>query len=192
MHFEIKHLKFESGLQIEKFMIYHFQIGSDEFKEFRLEVRLSGQHTFFDFHSIIQKSLGYESHQLASFFISDQRGIKEKEISLLDMGINGAAFFIMQKTQIENFINRKGQKLIYTFDFLNDRSLLIELIEIFMGKNLSEPMVMLKKGETPPQILGEDVDLIDQDSSEFADDKVYSYFGELEDYTEIFGEMDDF
>lgn len=173
-------------------MIYHFQIVSQEFKDFRLEVKLSKQHTFFDFHSIIQKSLGYESHQLASFFISDIKGIKEKEISLLDMGINGAAFYIMQKTHIGEFVERTGQKLIYTFDFLNDRSLLIELIEIVMGKNLSEPMVTLKKGETPPQILGEDVELIDQESSDFSEDKVYSYFGELEDYTEIFGEMDDF
>jgi len=173
-------------------MIYHFQIVSQEYKDFCLEVKLSKQHTFFDFHAIIQKSLGYESHQLASFFISDRRGLKEKEISLLDMGINGAAFFIMQKTNIENFISNKGQKLIYTFDFLNDRSLLIELIEVVMGKNLSEPMVILKKGETPAQVLGEEVDVIDQYPSDLNDDKVYSYFGELEDYTEIFGEMDDF
>ncbi|MGE0018200.1 MAG: hypothetical protein AB7S72_00915 [Draconibacterium sp.] len=157
-----------------------------------MEIKLSKQNTFFDFHSIIQKSLGYESHQLASFFISDRKGLKEKEISMLDMGINGAAFFIMQKTHIADLITNKGQKLIYTFDFLNDRSLLIELIEVVMEKNLNEPMVTLKKGETPLQVLGEDVELMELDSSELNDDKVYSYFGELEDYNEIFGEMDDF
>ncbi len=173
-------------------MIYHFQIISQECKDFRLEIKLSKQNTFFDFHSIIQKSLGYESHQLASFFISDRKGLKEKEISMLDMGINGAAFFIMQKTHIADLITNKGQKLIYTFDFLNDRSLLIELIEVVMEKNLNEPMVTLKKGETPLQVLGEDVELMELDSSELNDDKVYSYFGELEDYNEIFGEMDDF
>ena len=59
-------------------MIYHFQIISQECKDFRLEIKLSNQNTFFDFHSIIQKSLGYESHQLASFFISDRKGMKEK------------------------------------------------------------------------------------------------------------------
>ena len=173
-------------------MIYHFQIISQECKDFRLEIKLSNQNTFFDFHSIIQKSLGYESHQLASFFISDRKGMKEKEISLLDMGLNCAAFYIMQKTPIGNLVHNQGQKLIYTFDFLNDRSLLIELIEVVMAKNLSEPMVMLKKGETPQQVLGEDVDFIEQDPSDFNNEKVYAYFGELEDYTEIFGEMDDF
>jgi len=173
-------------------MIFHFQITSQECKNFQLEVELSKRHSFFDFHSIIQKSLGYESHQLASFFIPDKRGLKEKEISMLDLGMNGAAYYIMQKTCLSDLIHSKGQKLIYTFDFLNDRSLLIELIEVVMGKNLSEPMVILKKGETPAQVLGEEVDVIDQYPSDLNDDKVYSYFGELEDYTEIFGEMDDF
>jgi hypothetical protein len=173
-------------------MIFHFQILSQECKNFQLEVELSKRHTFFDFHSIIQKSLGYESHQLASFFISDKKWLKEKEVSMLDLGINGAAYFIMQKTNLTDLIHSKGQKLLYTFDFLNDRSLLIELTDIIMEKNLSEPLVTLKQGETPMQVLGEDIDVIDQESLDLQDEKVYMLFGELEDYTEIFGEMEDF
>lgn len=173
-------------------MIFHFQILSQEHQNFRLEVELSKRHTFFDFHSIIQKSLGYESHQLASFFISDHRGIKEKEVSMLDLGINGAAYFIMQKTNLSDLIHTAGQKLIYTFDFLNDRSLIIELTDIIMEKNLSDPLVTLKLGDTPQQVLGEDVDVIDQESFDFQEEKAYMLFGELEDYTEIFGEMNDF
>ena len=173
-------------------MIFHFQILSHEHKNFRLEVELSKRHTFFDFHSIIQKSLGYESHQLASFFVSDRKGLKEKEISLLDLGMNGAAYYIMQKTNLSDLIHSIGQKLIYTFDFLNDRSLLIELTDIIMEKNLSEPLVTLKLGETPIQVLGEDIDIIDHESLDLHEDKAYLLFAELEDYTEIFGEMEDF
>ena len=173
-------------------MIFHFQITSHECKNFQLEVELSKRHTFFDFHSIIQKSLGYESHQLASFFIPDKRGLKEKEISMLDLGMNGAAYYIMQKTCLSDLIQSKGQKLIYTFDFLNDRSLLIELTDIIMEKNLNEPLVTLKRGESPLQVLGEDIDVIDQEPLDHQEEKVYMLFGELEDYTEIFGEMEDF
>ena len=173
-------------------MIFHFQILSHEHKNFRLEVELSKRHTFFDFHSIIQKSLGYESHQLASFFISNKKGLKEKEISMLDLGMNGAAYYIMQKTILSDLINSAGQKLIYTFDFLNDRSLLIELTDIIMEKNLSEPLVTLKLGESPIQVLGEDIDIIDHESLDLQEDKAYMLFAELEDYTEIFGEMEDF
>ncbi|KAF0238751.1 MAG: hypothetical protein FD181_752 [Prolixibacteraceae bacterium] len=173
-------------------MIFHFQIISQECKNFQLEVELSKRHTFFDFHSLIQKSLGYESHQLASFFIPDKRGLKEKEISMLDLGMNGAAYYIMQKTPLSDLIQSKGQKLIYTFDFLNDRSLLIELTDIIMEKNLIEPLVTLKRGVSPIQVLGEEVDVIDHESLENQEEKVYMLFGELEDYTEIFGEMEDF
>ena len=173
-------------------MVFQFQITSPECKDFRMSTELAEQHTFSDFHSLIQKNLKYESHQLASFFISDRKGLKEKEISMLDMGINGVAYFIMSKTFVSELVHNIGQKLIYTFDFLNDRSLLLELTNIIMEKNLSEPLVTLKKGNTPTQVLGEDVEVIDQDYNAAIDEKVYSYFGDLEDYTEIFGEMHEF
>lgn len=58
-----------------------------------------------------------------------------------------------------------------------------------MEKNLNEPLVTLKQGETPVQVLGEDVTLREQTELQ---EEVYMDFGELDDYTEIFGEMDDF
>ena len=170
-------------------MIYHFQISSQESRNFSLEVKLDGKHSFFDFHSIIQKSLGYESHQLASFFISDKKWMKLKEISMLDLGINGAAFYIMQKTNLDELITNLDQKLIYTFDFLNDRSFFIELTGIIMEQNLNEPFVTLKRGETPVQVLGEE---IENETMVLVEEEILLDFGELEDYTEIYGEMDDF
>ena len=172
-------------------MIYHFKIISQESKNFKLEVELADNQSFFDFHTIIQKSLGYESHQLASFFISDTKWLKIKEISMLDLGMNGAAYFIMQKTRLQDLIHSKDQKLIYTFDFLNDRSLFIELTEIIMEKNLKEPLVTSKTGDTPVQVLGEELEAQNA-VNVLEEEEVYMDFGELEDYTEIFGEMDDF
>ncbi len=172
-------------------MIFHFQIISQESKNFRLEVELADNHSFFDFHTIIQKSLGYESHQLASFFISDKKWLKLKEISMLDLGINGAAYFIMQKTKLQDLIHSTDQKLVYTFDFLNDRSLFIELTEIIMEKNLKEPLVNSKTGDIPVQVLGEELEELNA-VNVLEEEEVYMDFGELEDYTEIFGEMDDF
>lgn len=171
-------------------MIYKFQIVSQESQNFQLEVALDEEHSFFDFHTIIQKSVGFESHQLASFFISDKRWKKLVEISMLDLGINGAAFFIMQKTMLRDLLNRKGQQLIYTFDFLNDRSFFIELTGIIMEKNLNEPFVTLKSGDAPVQVFGEE--LAEQNVGILEEEEVYMDFGELDDYTEIYGEMDDF
>ena len=173
-----------------KVMILTFQIISQESHNFRLEVVLDDKHSFFDFHSIIQKSVGFESHQLASFFISDRRWKKLVEISMLDIGINGAACFIMQKTKLGELLHSKGQQLIYTFDFLDDRSFLIELTGIVMERNLKEPFVTLKQGDAPVQVLGEEV--ATEEQTDFQQEEVYMDFGELDDYTEIFGEMDDF
>lgn len=172
-----------------KTMIFKFQIISQESQNFLLEVALDDKHSFFDFHTIIQKSVGFESHQLASFFVSDIRWKKLVEISMLDLGINGAAFYIMQKTRIGDLLHDRGQQLLYTFDFENDRSFLIELTGIIMGKNFNEPLVTLKQGDAPVQVLGEDV--APQEQPELHEE-VYMDFGELDDYTEIFGEMDDF
>lgn len=171
-------------------MVYQFQISSQESQKFRLDVKLDEHHSFFDFHTIIQKSLGFESHQLASFFISDKKWLKLKEVSMLDLGINGAAFYIMQKTKLVDLINTLKQKLLYTFDFLNDRSFFIELTGIIMEKSLNEPLVTLKQGDPPVQVLGEE--FIEQEAVVIVEDEAYMDFGELDDYTEIFGEMDDF
>jgi hypothetical protein len=112
------------------------------------------------------------------------------EISLLDLGLNGGAYYIMQKTKLSELINSKEQKLIYTFDFFNDRSFYIELTGIIMEQNLNEPLVTLKEGKSPVQILDEGTD--ERVPSTNQEEEVYMDFGELDDYTEIFGEMDDF
>ena len=62
-------------------MIYHFKIHSQESDDFQMEIQLSEKHTFFDFHRTIQNALNFEAYQLASFFVSDKRWRKEREIS---------------------------------------------------------------------------------------------------------------
>ena len=172
-------------------MIYHFKIISHESKEFCMEMETDSESTFFSFHSAIQKNLGFESHQVASFFVSDNRGKKIREISMLGLGLNSAACHTMQKTRISEFIQSKGQQLIYTFDFFNDRSFYIELTGIIMGKHLNEPLITMQRGNAPAQILGEDSTDHDQ-VLVLQEEEVFLDFGELDDYTKIFGEMDDF
>jgi hypothetical protein len=171
-------------------MIYHFKITSPESEDFLLEVEMDAEHSFFELHDIIQKSLGFESHQLASFFIPDQNGRKYKEISLLDMGLNGGVYFIMQKTNLSDLIGPASQHIIYTHDLINDRSLYIELIEIVMERNIREPFVTLKQGDTLVQVLGEEP--FEPESVKMEEEEVLMDFGILDDYTELYGEMEDY
>lgn len=171
-------------------MIYHFKITSQESKNFQLEMELDEKQTFFDFHSGIQKSLVFESHQLASFFISDGTCRKFKEISLLDLGLNGGVYLTMQKTRLSDLIKTEGQNLIYTFDFFNDRSLYIELTRIIMEKNLKEPTVTLKQGDAPVQVFGDEPE--NMEATNLQEEEVFMDFGVVDDYNELFGEMEDF
>lgn len=177
----------QSGREV---MIYQFRINSQESKQFQLEIELDGRNTFFDLHNTIQASLRFQSFQLASFFVPDSTGRKQVEISLLDFGVNGKPFFIMQKTRIDEFISAENPYLIYTFDLFNDRSLFVELTGINMENNLKEPFVKLNRGEAPVQVLEETV--AEQDLSLRGEEEAVYDYGILEDYYEIFGEMEDF
>lgn len=171
-------------------MVYSFKLKSQEAKNFLLAIDIDGKHTFYDFHKTIQENTDFQSHQLASFFISDGNWKKKNEISLLDSGINVYPHFTMYKTRISDLIHEQTKFILYTYDLFNDRSFNLELTEIFMERNLNEPQVTLKKGEAPVQILEEETK--DEETFIVEEDETLHDFGILEDYTEIFGEMEDF
>lgn len=173
-----------------KDMVYHFRITSPESRNFHLEVEMDGEHTFFDFHTIIQKSLGYEPHHLASFFAADKSGRKTIEVSLLYTGYDKGAYLIMQKTRLSGVIGLNPQQFYYTYDFISDRSLNIELTGIVMERNLKEPMVTLKQGDAPVQVYEENSYL--PEAASYQEEEVLMDFGIVDDYTELYGEMEDF
>ena len=170
-------------------MIYIFKITTNENPEFIRLIEINPEDMFSVFHSIIQESSNFDSDQLASFFIADERWAKRIEVTLLDMGNNGIPSYTMTKTKIKDLIKTKGQKLLYVFDFFNERSYYVELTGISMDKNLNEPQIAYQKGKAPTQILTEDVEMIDAPDIRLFES--YHDYGDLDDYTEIFGEMDD-
>ena len=174
-------------------MIYTFKIISEESKGFMSEIKIDGQNSFFEFHLVIQRIAGFEPFQIASFFVSDDKGKKIREISLMDAGINGGAYNLMQNTKLSDLLQEKNQKLIYTFDFINDRSFFIELTDIDMGTELKEPLVTQKQGVVPLQVLSDEFDVVTSSKSKIQDEEeVFMDFGILDDYNELFGEMEDF
>ena len=170
-------------------MIYIFKITTNENPEFIRLIEINPEDMFSAFHSIIQECSNFDSDQLASFFIADESWAKRVEVTLLDMGSNGIPRYTMNKTKIKDLIKTKGQKLLYVFDFFNDRSYYVELTGISMERNLKEPQIAYQQGKAPNQILTEDVEMIDAPDTRFFES--YHDYGDLDDYTEIFGEMDD-
>lgn len=169
-------------------MVFVFEISCNETPDFKRVIHINPEQSFEDFHQILQKTSNFDHSQLASFFLTDDLWRKNIEITSLDSGKPAPKLISMRTTILNNYLSKVGQKLIYVFDYFNDRFLFVELKELHMKTDLKEPFVAYEKGNAPSQFLindyiDEEVDVMDLDDSGKS-------FGDLEDYYEIFGEMD--
>jgi len=135
-------------------MIFQFRIISDENKDFARELLINGDQTFLDFHNALQENLGYDPHQLASFFITNSGWEKLLQITLIDMMDNGSdTSATMDCARIEDNVERDGQRMLYVFDFFSERSFFIELTDVLDNiESKILPKISFERGDPPPQI----------------------------------------
>jgi len=169
-------------------MICIFEVSSPEDAEFKRIIHVDGNHTFESLHQLIQDSVDFDQSQLASFFFTDELSKRKMEICFLDAGSKCQGKYSMRDTKIASVVTEPGHKLVYVFDFFNERLFYFDLKERIMKADLKEPFVAYEKGNTPAQFLINDYDTPEVELMEVTD--TYKSFGDLEDYYEIFGEMD--
>ena len=83
--------------------------------------------TFFSFNRAIQDSVGFNTQEIASFYLSndDWDGLRA-QITLAELSIgDDDDIFPMETTKLSEFITEEGENLIYVFDFLSDRAFYI-------------------------------------------------------------------
>ena len=132
-------------------MVYKFVLLSDEDESFVREFEFLDTHTLIDFHNLIQEELEFDKSQMASFFMATDNWEKEEEFTLFDMGTGSST---METAVLEDIIFRKNQKLLYVFDFFNDRALFIEYTgetREIEGREL--PTCTNSKGVPPKQVI---------------------------------------
>lgn len=182
-------------------MVFNFRIVSDEQPNFRREIEIDADATFSDFKNAICDSVNYDRNTMCSFFICTDGWEKEKEITLEDMGSDSDQdIYLMEDTLLSDFIEDEGQRLIFTFDYMTDRSFFIELKEIITRKSLIDPVCTLSRGTAPAQTMeiddfeigsqaknsGTDLSQFEIDESFYGSDD----FNEDEMDTEGFDELD--
>jgi len=134
-------------------MIFRFIILSDEVENFRREIKIDADNTFYDLYKAIIESVGYSDKEFASFFICDKGWRKEKEITLVEMDTSYEEdSYIMDECVLSDYLEDEKQKLMLSYDFLNERSFYMELSEITTGKDLKKPVCIVSEGEAPEQI----------------------------------------
>ena len=133
-------------------MIFNFKIGSDEVSNFKREIRIDARATFLDLKNAICDAVGFRKDELSSFFLCDEDWEKEKEIAVEDLDSEADEdVYLMDECVLEDYIDDEGQKLLYTFDYGKDRSLLMEMNELITGKDLLDPLCTLSSGKAPAQ-----------------------------------------
>ncbi len=172
-------------------MVYLSHITNAEKPDFYLQIMVDAENTFADFHAAIQRACGYNADETASFFfLTESSPARHVEISQIDTGFSGSPPYIMGKTRLQDLFRSEQVRLIYVFDFFQDRFFDIELTQITMKKNFSEPLITSTRGDAPAQTLEEE-DLHQNDADSFPIVGQRYDYGDLDDYTEIFGEMED-
>jgi hypothetical protein len=132
-------------------MVYKFVVLSDEDESFMREFEFLDSHTLLDFHNMIQEELEFDKSQMASFFMATDSWEKEEEFTLFDMGTGSST---MEDTILDDIIFRKNQKLLYVFDFFNDRSLFVEYTgEAKEQQGREYPLCSNSKGVPPKQVV---------------------------------------
>lgn len=132
-------------------MVYKFVVLSDEDDSFVREFEFLDSHTLMDFHNLLQEELEFDKSQMASFYLATDNWEKEEEFTLFDMGAGSST---MEDAVLEDIIYRKNQKLLYVFDFFNERALFIEYTgETKEAEGREYPACVNSKGVPPKQVV---------------------------------------
>lgn len=135
-------------------MVYNFRIVSDGPENFKREIKIDSQASFLDLKNAICESVGYDKSMMDSFFICDDDWEKRQEITYEDMDTDGdQETWLMDDAVLEDFIDSEGQKLLFTFDYMTDRSLFMEMTEMIPNKSLIDPVCTLSLGNAPAQMV---------------------------------------
>lgn len=138
-------------------MIYRFKITSSEIEDFEREIEIGHEQTWLELHNEIQKSIGYDSSQMASFYQIGANGERGLEIALFEMNTeedDDMNVVAMDVAMIREFVSKENPHLIYVFDFFSDRYFNISLIDKGIAKSTSKyPVCVVSNGNAPEQIM---------------------------------------
>lgn len=173
-------------------MVYRFKLVSDEVSNFAREIEIDSENTFLQLRNAVLDSVNYSKDELDSFYLCDDDWQKQEEITLEDMGDSSSDIdnWLMDDTPLNELIEEEGQRMIFVYDYLTERSFFMELKEIIPSRHLSAPVCTFKKGNPPKQNIDlEEFDKkVEQKAQEKFEDLDFDVFGGEEYNEEDLGE----
>jgi|SRR5699024_444947 len=163
-------------------MIYRFRIVLDTLDDVFRDIEINAEDTLEDLHNAIIQAFGFEGHEMASFYLTDDNWNQGQEIVLFDMSEGKESIRVMNETALDTVVDKDSTKLIYVYDFFDMWTFYVELADIVEPENgITYPNLMYSHGimpDNPPekQFKSEKEDLQD----EYGDDNVD--FDNLDDF----------
>lgn len=144
-------------------MLFQIAIICDEQQDFFREITIDSDQTFLDLNQAILDACGYDDSQITSFTTCSDEWEAETQIVREDMGTSSEDedVYIMANTRLGELLEEEEQKLVFTFDPINDRVFYLEVTDIVTGKSLPKAVCSQSHGEAPKQLAGIDLDFSD-------------------------------
>ncbi len=164
-------------------MVYRFKLVSDEVSNFSREIEIDANSTFLQLRNAVLDSVDYTKDDIDSFFLCDDEWQRQEEITLEDMGSSSDQdIWLMEDTPLNELIEDEGQKLVFVFDYMTERSFFMEMKEAIPGRSLSDPICTVKRGKAPAQVmdLDEFEKQIDQNVKKIEDLDIEELYGDSE------------
>lgn len=114
-------------------LIIKFRMVCDENENFVRDYEVNAAMTLLELNDFICADLGYDTEEMTTFFLADNRWRKLKEYTAVDMGYGDEADENapqpMENTHLWQVIHSADDRLIWVFDMLADRAYFLEVVD---------------------------------------------------------------
>jgi len=134
--------------------ILKFRVYFEEDDSVYRDIAIRHTQHFSDLHQTILKSFEFDSMHKATFFRSNDKWQRGREISLEKYEKEYKADpLLMTETPIGTEIRDPNQKFVYVYDFVRNWTFLVELISVSKEENakLTYPLAVRSEGIAPSQ-----------------------------------------
>src|SRR5436190_9757475 len=133
--------------------VYKFRVTFEDHEDVSRDLEIKSTQSFEELHSAILSSVGFDTKENASFYMSDDYWKKGRQISLTEKANGETKLPLMKKSRLCDFIADPHQKIYYIYDFTKEWTFHVELLKIIVGEDVGAlyPRCVKVNGEAPKQ-----------------------------------------
>ena len=159
--------------------IYRFRVSFEDYDDVTREIDVLPKHTFLDLHNALHAATGYQPELSSSFYVSNDRWKKGKEIAYLPSESKKAqGVALMEESKLNKFVNDPHQKFYYVYNFDRPLDFHVQLVKILKEEDGKTYPALFKSVGQVPKLPGAKV-VADETAAKKEEDE-YDFLGETE------------